>query len=124
MLISDYIHSEEWHEYVNHTFRQTQETDRQTLGGTKPEQVGGVSAFGGAGSAVDDDFKSKPVVLAKSSVHDIDDDNAEKNLNSESVDAYHDQFTRYLCQQMVKDLPDRFMGADSSDDEEEKKWIG
>ncbi|KAJ3261114.1 hypothetical protein HK103_006423 [Boothiomyces macroporosus] len=122
--LHNYIHSEEWHEYVNHTFRQTQEADRQTLGGTKPEQVGGVSAFGGAGSAVDDDFKSKPVVLVKSSVHDIDDDNAEKNLNSESVDAYHDQFTRYLCQQMVKDLPDRFMGADSSDDEEEKKWIG
>ncbi|KAJ3323406.1 hypothetical protein HDV06_001926 [Boothiomyces sp. JEL0866] len=122
--LHNYIHSEEWHEYVNHTFRQTQETDRQTLGGTKPEQVGGVSAFGGAGSAVDDDFKSKPVVLVKSTIHDIDDDNAEKNLHSDSVDAYHDQFTRYLCQQMVKDLPDRFLGADSSDDEEEKKWIG
>lgn len=37
------------------------------------------------------------------------------------------QFARYLCHQIVADLPDRFMGVESSDDEEEEagsEWLG
>ena len=33
------------------------------------------------------------------------------------------QFARYLCQQLVKDLPEHFLGADSSEDEDDR-WIG
>lgn len=37
---------------------------------------------------------------------------------------FFNKFARFLCQQLVKELPDRFLGAGSSDDEEENRWIG
>ncbi|KAH6571715.1 hypothetical protein BASA62_003724 [Batrachochytrium salamandrivorans] len=47
-----------------------------------------------------------------------------RNAPGES-DTFNDQFARYLCQQLVKDLPDRFLGGDSSDDDEgaDQQWM-
>lgn len=90
MLIPDYLESEEWNDYVTHSLHQTQELDRQPLGGMKP------------------DLK-------------LGDD---KILEGAEKDPSNDQFARFLCQQLVKDLPDRFLGADSSDEEDDKRWIG
>ncbi|KAI8902539.1 SIT4 phosphatase-associated protein-domain-containing protein [Globomyces pollinis-pini] len=124
--IHDIMVSEDWHEYVNHALKHTQDLDRQPLGGTRPEQLApspGFSANPGQFGGVDDDFKLKGAqpTSATSELKDIDDAVADRSVHQDAVD---DQFARFLCQQLVKDLPDRFMGADSSDEEEDRRWIG
>ncbi|KAJ3000160.1 hypothetical protein HDV02_000443 [Globomyces sp. JEL0801] len=120
--IHDIMVSEDWHEYVNHALKHTQDLDRQPLGGTRPEQLApspGFSANPGQFGGVDDDFKLKGAqpTSATSELKDIDDAVADRSVHQDAVD---DQFARFLCQQLVKDLPDRFMGADSSDEEEDR----
>lgn len=111
------MNSDVWNEYVTHALHQTQETDRQPLGGSRPEY----SAMHAGPVAADDDSAFKPKLSTSDQKGSGEDD--EKN-NQESGDTYNDQFARYLCQQLVKDIPDRFLGADSSDEEEEKRWMG
>ncbi|KAJ3368545.1 hypothetical protein HDU91_000491 [Kappamyces sp. JEL0680] len=118
--LSEYIHADDWNEYVLHALHQTQELDRQPLGGTRPETMN-VIPGGPKVGAVDDDFaKPKTVSVTvdpKNSTNGENDDDFNRgDLTSESTDVYNDQ--------LVKDLPDRFLGADSSDEEEEKKWLG
>jgi hypothetical protein len=117
--LHEYIVSEEWQEYVTHSLRHTLEKDRHPLGGMKPEPAHGEIKMG---DGIDPEF-SKPIpVEIKNEAQDKDID----DLNDLSVAAdtsYNDQFARFLCQQLVKDLPDRFLGDDSSD-EEQDRWIG
>ena len=55
-----------------------------------------------------------------------DDDDEEFEVDGHELDSESDQLARYLCQQIVTDLPHR-LGGDSSDDDEEEmneeKWL-
>lgn len=115
--LGEFMNSEVWNEYVTHALHQTQETDRQPLGGIRPEY----SAMHTGPISADDDSAFKPMVSISEQKTTLDFD--EKNVQ-ESGETYNDQFARFLCQQLVKDIPDRFLGADSSDEEDEKRWIG
>ncbi|KAL2915930.1 sporulation-induced protein [Polyrhizophydium stewartii] len=129
--LHDYIVSEEWQEYVSHPLRETRDRDRQPLGGARPEAPAGQGAFMGAGSSFSYNagkFGEESTEFTKprkkpDTTRDASDDDEEgaagggRTLPGEG-DTFTDQFARYLCQQVVKDLPDRFMG-DSSDDDED-----
>jgi hypothetical protein len=118
--LHDFITGEDWNEYVTHSLRHTQETDRQQLGGVKPDQSGNIVRMGGTG--IDGEFaKPKASSDTKKDTTEFDDEVLDTTASADT--AYNDQFARFLCQQMVKDLPDRFLGDDSSD-EDDNKWIG
>ncbi|KAI8928314.1 SIT4 phosphatase-associated protein-domain-containing protein [Entophlyctis helioformis] len=140
--IHDYIVSEEWQEYVSHPLRETRERDRQSLGGPRPEApqqgmafMGAGSSFGynnaggGGGGKFGEDSGEFGKPRKKSEVtregSDEEDDSPGRGVAGES-ETYNDQFARFLCQQLVKDLPDRFLGGDNSDDDEEadRQWMG
>eukprot|EP00842_Homolaphlyctis_polyrhiza_P005780 jgi/Hompol1/6202/HPOL_004872-RA len=129
--LRDYIASEEWQEYVSHALRETRDRDREPLGGTRPEAAPAGMGFAGStlnqGSKFggdESDFGSKSsrkkAEPATKDVSDDEDDAAtgNKNVPAES-DTFSDQFARFLCQQLVKGLPSRFLGGDSSDDDDE-----
>jgi hypothetical protein len=119
--LHDLITSGEWHEYVSHSLRHTQETDRQPLGGARPDQAGNLIRPTIPGGMDGEYVKPKLTTDTKKDTTDIDEEPYDASTNPDT--SYNDQFARFLCQQMVKDLPDRFLGDDSSD-EDEDRWIG
>ena len=78
------MNSESWNEYVTHALHQTQEADRQPLGGTRPEYT--VLENSSIGADEDSTFKSL--------INNIDSkgrsNEEEKNIN-DSGDSYNDQ---------------------------------
>ena len=94
------------------------------MGGAKPD---GVALAQGAPrySGVDPDLQS----LSKSDSFKGDGPNNNDATPLVDDSFQNDQviiinmFARYLCQQLVKDLPEHFLGADSSE-EEDDRWIG
>lgn len=78
------MNSDVWNEYVTHALHQTQETDRQPLGGSRPEY----SAMHAGPVAADDDSAFKPKLSTSDQKGSGEDD--EKN-NQESGDTYNDQ---------------------------------
>ncbi|TPX65063.1 hypothetical protein SpCBS45565_g05457 [Spizellomyces sp. 'palustris'] len=139
--IGDLIGAEDWQEYVAGVLRETKERDRQPLGGVRPNAgpqqnhlplvtgVGGAFAGGGM-----DDTDIGASIKGDTGKRDSDDEDDLDSIGTGTSDVYvgdgdvaSDQFARYLCHQIVADLPDRFMGAESSDDEEDEanaEWIG
>ncbi|KAJ1342806.1 hypothetical protein BSLG_002625 [Batrachochytrium salamandrivorans] len=140
--LNESMNSDQWCEYVSHPLRETRDRDRQPLGGVRPEApMGQNTAFGGVGSSISyngggggkfgeensESGKSKKKSdHAREASDDEEDGTAAggRNAPGES-DTFNDQFARYLCQQLVKDLPDRFLGGDSSDDDEgaDQQWM-
>ncbi|KAJ3289499.1 hypothetical protein HK104_007414 [Borealophlyctis nickersoniae] len=143
--LRDFLYAEDWQEYVNGTLRETKERDRQPLGGarpnTNPQQhaLPLVTGIGGGFNAANlDEADTGATSGAVGTTRkeggkesDEDDDDIE-GLGGGGGDVYvadgdvaSDQFARYLCQQIVNDLPDRFLGGESSDEEEdEADWSG
>ncbi|KAI8905934.1 SIT4 phosphatase-associated protein-domain-containing protein [Gorgonomyces haynaldii] len=115
-----YITSEEWQDYVSHALQETRDRDRQTLGGARPD-VSYTQQSGGGVPGGDELASSSSKPIERSSRNADDDYVPNPNEN----EAYNDQFARYLTQQLVKDIPDRFLGADSSDEEDSvaDEWI-
>ncbi|KAK5664810.1 sporulation-induced protein [Batrachochytrium dendrobatidis] len=137
--LHDFMNSDQWSEYVSHPLRETRERDRQPLGGTRPEiPIGSGPAFAGStigynpgngkfGEDMSDSSKPRKKSEVGRDGSDEEEDGTaagSRNTSGES-DTFNDQFARYLCQQLVKDLPDRFLGGDSSDDDEdaEHQWM-
>ncbi|KAJ3056073.1 hypothetical protein HK097_008201 [Rhizophlyctis rosea] len=146
--LKEFISAEEWQDYVNGPLRETKERDRQPLGGARPNTgqqghglplVTGVGGFSGnldeadtgasvGGGAVGGGGVS-PKKEARGAGGDSDEEEDEiEGLGTGEVyatdgDVSGDQFARYLCQQIVNDLPDRFLGGESSD-EEDGDWGG
>ncbi|KAJ3039005.1 hypothetical protein HDV00_012692 [Rhizophlyctis rosea] len=78
-----------------------------TAGGASPRKDAGARGSGGDSDEEEDELEG----LGTGEVYATDGDVAS------------DQFARYLCQQIVNDLPDRFLGGESSD-EEDGDWGG
>ncbi|KAJ1557274.1 hypothetical protein HK096_008177, partial [Nowakowskiella sp. JEL0078] len=121
---------DDWQEYVSGILRETKERDRQPLGGVRPH--GGQQipmhpgmGLGNAPFAVDEADGG----LRALSAGDIRNVNDNGELQGEVYvsegDVASDQFARYLSQQIVNDVPDRFLPGEGSDDEDDdKEWIG
>ncbi|KAI8814145.1 SIT4 phosphatase-associated protein-domain-containing protein [Cladochytrium replicatum] len=134
--LKDYLQAEDWQEYVSGILRETKERDRQPLGGVRPSAVNQhVSMVGEMGSfaAVDEadtGVRTTNGAVAASKLGGDSDDEDDEGMGTGEVyvsdgDVASDQFARYLAQQMVNDLPNRLLGGDESDDEEENpEWIG
>ncbi|TPX57476.1 hypothetical protein PhCBS80983_g03815 [Powellomyces hirtus] len=140
--VGDLITAEDWQDYVAGILRETKERDRQPLGGVRPNagsqqhQVPLVTGIGGAiGGPSDDAENGNAKPFGESGKRDTDDDDDDIDpITSSDVyvgdgDVASDQFARYLCHQIVADLPDRFAGVEGSDDEEEDEqasaeWLG
>ncbi|KAH6593163.1 hypothetical protein BASA61_004332 [Batrachochytrium salamandrivorans] len=132
--LNESMNSDQWCEYVSHPLRETRDRDRQPLGGVRPEApMGQNTAFGGVGSSISyngggggkfgeensESGKSKKKSdHAREASDDEEDGTAAggRNAPGES-DTFNDQ--------LVKDLPDRFLGGDSSDDDEgaDQQWM-
>jgi hypothetical protein len=83
------MNSESWNEYVTHALHQAQETDRQPLGGSRPEY----SAIQTGLVVADDDSSFKPnrnLVEAKGGFGE-----EEKNIH-DSGDMYNDQVKKTI----------------------------
>ncbi|KAI9205622.1 SIT4 phosphatase-associated protein-domain-containing protein [Polychytrium aggregatum] len=133
--IKDTIASSDWQDYVNGILKDTKERDRQPLGGVRP--ASNPSAMPPMSGAFDD--ADTGVIINRNApsyamsgitgLSDDEDDDIDGVANrdhrySGEGEASNDQFARYLCQQIVNDLPDRLLGAESSDDEEDEQgWI-
>ncbi|KAJ3160426.1 hypothetical protein HDU86_000760 [Geranomyces michiganensis] len=146
--VGDLITADDWQDYVSGILRETKERDRQPLGGVRPNagaqqhQVPLVQGIGGfAGPNDDSDIKDtgatkRDSLSISSSVggvgNDEDDDDLDPISSSDVYvgdgDVASDQFARYLCHQIVADLPDRFTGIEGSDDDDEEEagqeWLG
>ncbi|KAJ3139313.1 hypothetical protein HDU90_000679 [Geranomyces variabilis] len=151
--VGDLITADDWQDYVSGILRETKERDRQPLGGVRPNagaqqhQVPLVQGIGGgfAGPNDDSDIKdtgatkrdSFSISSSSTPARDGGDDEDDDDLNPiTATDAYigdgdvaSDQFARYLCHQIVADLPDRFAGIEGSDDDDEEEeaaqeWLG
>ena len=113
--LHDCIVSEEWQEYLSHALKETRDRDRQVLGGARPDAPVNQQPMANYGD--DAPISAKSTAQPKqASSSQVDDDESNMPMGGDN-DAYTDQFARYLCQQLVKDIPDRFMGAESPDDE-------
>lgn len=80
------MHSEAWNEYVTHALHQTQELDRQPLGGQKPEYANA----GGPVNAADEEGSFKPKIPAMDIKSKEEGGEDEKEMYS-SGDTYNDQ---------------------------------
>ena len=71
-MLVEFIRSDVWNEYVTHALHQTQETDRQPLGGVRPDY----SAIHAGPVSADDDSSFKPkLVLPEQKAFNDDDEN-------------------------------------------------
>ncbi|KAJ3023801.1 hypothetical protein HKX48_000935 [Thoreauomyces humboldtii] len=128
--VGDLISAEDWQDYVTGILRETKERDRQPLGGVRPNAGGQqqhIPMVAGVGGSADDGDMPRGDNSVTKRDPDEDDDLGSTDVYVGDGDVASDQLARYLCHQIVADLPDRFVGVEGSDDEEEdtgQEWLG
>ncbi len=130
------MQTEEWTAYVNGVLRETKERDRQLLGGYRPEPVlqPQMQMLGGfSGSMLDPAdtgaIHARPLSLSREGAEENEDDGPASPLTASLTGegfptegaVASDQLARFLVQQIVSDLPDRFLGTESSDEEDDNE---
>lgn len=88
----EFIRSEEWNDYASNALHQTQELDRQPLGGARPEHIPagaqGAVKFG----SNDDDYKPKAAQSIPAELpSELDDTFTRGEMSTESADTHNDQ---------------------------------
>ncbi|KAI8823077.1 SIT4 phosphatase-associated protein-domain-containing protein [Fimicolochytrium jonesii] len=138
--LGELVVAEDWQNYVLGALKETRERDRQPLGGVRPNggpQQHQVPIMGGVGGSFTggpdeaDGLKIGGTVIKREPDEDedeMDPTNAGDAFMGDG-DVSSDQFARFLCHQIVADLPDRFIGVDNSDDEDDGEdggsgWLG
>ncbi|KAI8616148.1 SIT4 phosphatase-associated protein-domain-containing protein [Chytriomyces sp. MP71] len=134
--VKELIESDDWQEYLGGVLRETKDRDRQALGGVRPTHTGQTStAFGKIDETDMPPMTSAPPPKKElggglhhstpaTTQNDSDEEDDEVGKGADSImadggDVASDQFARYLCQNLVSDLPDRGILGDDSDDEDE-----
>ncbi|KAJ3120837.1 hypothetical protein HK098_004202 [Nowakowskiella sp. JEL0407] len=120
--------TEDWNEYVSGVLRETKERDRQPLGGVRPhgtQQMGLQPGLAVGGNLVLDEADTgvRGVVISDEN-RTQEDGEARGEVYVSDGDVASDQFARYLVQQIVNDVPDRFLSGEGDDEEVDRAWMG
>lgn len=129
--VCEYINGEDWNNYISTSLQETRNRDRQALGGQRPTNDGLTSFSFGYPQAQELDYENQDdqYKIDLSGPEFVDDDDDDINEFGESFSsASKDRFAKFICEQITKDVPERYFENSSEDEmdssEEDEDWMG